>query len=120
MTATYDLTVRRVRSIGVPNPTIIAPAEELDISTVDDFRADLERALDGGETDVVVDLSEVDFIDSTGLSAILHAESRLRREGRRLAIVAPRGTAAAVLFTLSGLRSQLSIYDSTRAALQHP
>ncbi len=104
----------------VANPLIIAPAEELDISTVDDFRADLARALEDGAAAVVVDLSDVDFIDSTGLSAILQAESKLRREGRQLAIVAPRGTAAAVLLTLSGLRSSLAIYDSTTAALRQP
>ncbi len=102
----------------VAGPMIIAPDEELDITTVDDFRADLQRVLENGTEDLVVDLSEVGFIDSTGLSAILHFESKLRRDGRRLAIVAPRGTAAAMLFTLSGLRTQLAIYDSTGAALR--
>ena len=99
-------------------PVIIAPAEELDIATVDAFRAELARVLDDGAEGVVIDLSEVGFIDSTGLSAILHFEAKLRRDGGRLAIVAPRGTAAAMLFTLSGLRSRLSIYDSTRSALR--
>ncbi|MDA0173613.1 STAS domain-containing protein [Solirubrobacter taibaiensis] len=99
-------------------PTIIAPDEELDISTVDTFRAELQRAIENSTHGLVVDLSEVGFIDSTGLSAILHANSKLERDGRRLAIVAPRGTAAAMLFTLSGLRSELHIYDSTRSALR--
>ncbi len=102
----------------VAGPLIIAPAEELDISTVDAFRAELARVLEDGADGVVIDLSDVGFIDSTGLSAILHFESKLRRDGRRLAIVAPRGTAAAMLFTLSGLRTQLAIYDSTRSALR--
>jgi anti-sigma B factor antagonist len=117
----------RTRATGVRSntrvagPLIIAPDEELDITTVDAFRADLTHAFENGGGDVVIDLSDVGFIDSTGLSAILHVESKLRRDGRRLAIVAPRGTAAAMLFTLSGLRSQLAIYDSTRAALRaHP
>ena len=102
----------------MPGPVIIAPAEELDIATVDEFRDELGRVLEDGADGVVIDLSEVGFIDSTGLSAILHFEAKLRRDGRRLAIVAPRGTAAAMLFTLSGLRSRLSIFDSTRAALR--
>jgi anti-sigma B factor antagonist len=111
------------RALGTSNPrvtepTIIAPDEELDISTVDAFRAELQSAIENSTHGLVVDLSEVGFIDSTGLSAILHANSRLKRDGRRLAIVAPRGTAAAMLFTLSGLRSELAIYDSTRAAVR--
>jgi anti-sigma B factor antagonist len=122
MTGESRTRVARVRSkTRVAGPLIIAPDEELDITTVDAFRADLTDAFENGGGDVVVDLSDVGFIDSTGLSAILHVESKLRRDGRRLAIVAPRGTAAAMLFTLSGLRSQLAIYDSTRAALRdHP
>ena len=102
----------------VTEPTIIAPDEELDIATVDAFRAELQRAIEDGANGLVIDLSEVGFIDSTGLSAILHANSQLKRDGRRLAVVAPRGTAAAMLFTLSGLRSELAIYDSTRSALR--
>ena len=99
-------------------PTIIAPDEELDIATVDAFRAELQRAIEDSANGLVIDLSEVGFIDSTGLSAILHVNSQLKRDGRRLAIVAPRGTAAAMLFTLSGLRSELAIYDSTRSAMR--
>ena len=119
VTARLDRHAPWVRSNPrVTEPTIIAPDEELDISTVDTFRAELQRAIENSTHGLVVDLSEVGFIDSTGLSAILHANSKLKRDGRRLAIVAPRGTAAAMLFTLSGLRSELAIYDSTRAAVR--
>ena len=99
-------------------PSIISPPHELDVATVDAFREQLTAAMQANGARLVIDLSEVGFIDSTALAAILDVNERLRREQRRLAIVAPRGTAAAVLLTLSGLRSALAVYDSRSTALR--
>lgn len=99
-------------------PSIISPPAELDVATVDTFRDQLTDALQANGDRLVIDLSEVGFIDSTALAAIIEVNEQLRRERRRLAIVAPRGTAAAVLLTLSGLRSALAVYDSRSAALR--
>lgn len=99
-------------------PSIISPPAELDVATVDAFRDQLSAAMQANGERLVIDLSEVGFIDSTALAAILEVNERLRREQRRLAIVAPRGTAAAVLLTLSGLRSALAVYDSRGTALR--
>lgn len=103
---------------AVHEPTIISPPAELDVATVDAFRDSLGDAVRCNGSRVVIDLSEVGFIDSTALAAIIQANHELRREQRELAIVAPRGTAAAVLLTLSGLRSALAVYDSRSAALR--
>jgi anti-sigma B factor antagonist len=100
----------------VHDPTIIAPPAELDVATVDAFREQLDAAMQSDGERIVIDLSDVGFIDSTALAAILEINERLRREQRRLAIVAPRGTAAAVLLTLSGLRHALAVYDSRGSA----
>jgi anti-sigma B factor antagonist len=104
----------------VTQPIVIAPAGELDLASVDDFRAAVDEGLERAEGDVIVDLSDVAFIDSSGLGVILHAGEQLRRQQRDLAVVAPRGTAAAVLLTLAGLRRRLTIFDSRSAALRPP
>ena len=65
---------------------------------------------------VIVDLSAVDFIDSSGLRPILELHEELVREQRSLAIVAPRGTRAAELLTLTGLRRRLRVFESRREA----
>jgi anti-anti-sigma factor len=70
----------------------------------------------GAADGLIVDLSDVAFIDSSGLAVILEVDEQLRREQRRLAVVAPRGTAAAVLLTLAGLRRRLNVFDSRAAA----
>jgi len=64
-----------------------------------------------------VDLSCVSFIDSSGLGALVELHNRLRRDRRQLAVVAPAGTAAALLLNLAGLQSRMSIFATREAAL---
>ena len=100
-----------------PNASIIAPQGELDIATLDDFRRALSEAASRPADSLVVDLSEVSFIDSSGLGAMIEVHDRLRRHRRPLAVVAPRGTAAAVALGLTGLRARLPIFETRDAAL---
>jgi anti-anti-sigma factor len=58
---------------------------------------------------LIVDLSRVTFVDSSGFGAILEAHQRLQRQGRDVKVVAPAGSAAAVLIDLAGLRSSLVV-----------
>jgi anti-anti-sigma factor len=100
----------------VSEPILIAPEGELDIAQMGAFRSELTRA--GSQpAGIVVDLSAVSFIDSSGLSALVDLYNRLRRDNRRLAVVAPAGTAAAVLLNLAGLQAQMPIYGTRDAAL---
>lgn len=100
-----------------PQPTIVAPTGDLDIATARDFRTDLFATAESSEGMVVVDLSGVDFIDSTGLGAVIEAHERLRVEHRVLAVVAPAGSSASLILNLSGLNEGLSIYESREQAL---
>ncbi len=50
---------------------------ELDHATAPELRGPLEGALEDGTRSVLIDLSECSFIDSTGLSVIVHAHARL-------------------------------------------
>ena len=101
----------------MPETTVIAPEGELDIAHVADFRAVLLDAADGDATRLVVDLSNVTFIDSSGLGALVEMHNRLRRDKRQLVVVAPRGTAVTVAIELTGLRTRLPTFDTRRAAL---
>lgn len=99
-------------------PTVIAPEGELDIATVSDFRRAVADAVVEAPGGLVVDLSEVSFIDSSGLGAVVEAHHRLRRQRRPLAVVAPQGTAAAVLLDLSGFDRAIPVFESRDAALE--
>ncbi len=97
-------------------PLVIAPEGELDVYAARELAPQLNEATGAGHPQVVVDLSRVTFIDSSGLGAILQAHQRLRRQGRDVKVVAPNGSAAAVMIDLAGLRSTLAICGSLQAA----
>jgi len=98
-------------------PTLIASEGEIDAASVEAFRRALSEAARGGADRLVIDLTEVSFIDSSGLAALLDVHNRLRRDRRELVVVAPSGSAAAVLLELTGLRGSLSIFETRAGAL---
>jgi anti-anti-sigma factor len=99
---------------------VIAPEGELDVARISDFRVELSEAAGRQPTQsVLVDLSSVSFIDSSALGALTEFERHLRREKRRLAVVAPEGTAVAVTLTLTGLRGRLPAFETRKAALEN-
>lgn len=101
------------------DPIVIAPEGELDIARLGEFRAALYDAAGQAKQLLVVDLSHVESIDSSGLGALVELDHRLRREKRQLAVVAPGGTAGALLLNLSGLRDRLPTYETRQAATEH-
>jgi anti-sigma B factor antagonist len=90
--------------------TFVALVGELDIATAPRFEeglAEVERDTPGT---LVLDLRRVEFIDSTGLRAVIAADERARSAGRRLVIV--RGPAAVErVFSVTQLDQRLEIID---------
>jgi anti-sigma B factor antagonist len=66
---------------------------ELDLASVERFQEAVSYAIDGGRPDLVVDLREVTFCDSSGLAAMLAAR-------QRVGCLMLRGTSPAVQRTL--------------------
>ena len=97
--------------------TVIASEGEIDVSSVGEVRSALAEAARAGADRLVIDLSAVSFIDSSRLGALLDVHNRLRREKRELVVVAPSGSAAAVLMELAGLRGRLSIFETRDSAI---
>jgi anti-sigma B factor antagonist len=61
--------------------------DELDIGAVAQVRPALRAAVARGDDDLVVDCSELVFIDSTGVALLLEADRALRADGRQLTLV---------------------------------
>lgn len=91
-----------------PRPVVVVRGE-IDVKTA----PALESMLDGHrEGDVVVDLSAVEFIDSTGLRALTKARSRLDESGAVLYVLAPEGGAVRRTMRLAGLATDFAIVGS--------
>jgi anti-sigma B factor antagonist len=75
---------------------------EIDVLTVDQLRIALAEALALHPHDLVVDLSELTFIDSTGLGALIAGFQRARNAGVRFRLAHPTPAVRQIL-VLSGL-----------------
>lgn len=62
---------------------------ELDMSGVDRARSAIEQAEASTAGFIVLDLSQLEFIDSTGLEVMLRAARRAHEDGRRLIVQKP-------------------------------
>src|SRR5256714_14856375 len=76
----------------------------------------LRRATLAGEGNVVLDMSETNFIDSAGISALLNGLRRLTRQRRKLIVVCPPGPPRRV-FETPGLVGTVELLNSRRQAL---
>lgn len=94
--------------------TVIDVAGELDLHTAGDLDAALKQAQ--GAQALVVDLSKVDFMDSTGLSVIVSAIAAAREHGGTIGVVTASDKITKV-FTLTGVDQQVAMYGSREQAL---
>ncbi len=94
--------------------SVLRAAGELDLGTAPGFGQALRGVIERGR-DVVVDLSDVTFIDSTGLSAVLEGVHTARQAGTRAAVVATDDRVVR-LFALTGADTVVPVTDSVRAA----
>jgi anti-sigma B factor antagonist len=95
---------------------VIAVAGEIHVSTAPEFSTSLNDAIGQGKTSVVLDLGDVSFIDSTGLSVLLNGLRRVTRRGGRMAIVCTNPTVLR-LFEITRLDTTFEIVDSREAAV---
>jgi anti-sigma B factor antagonist len=89
---------------------------ELDVASALGLAGPLTEIATDGDTHVVLDLTELSFMDSTGMSVLLNARRRLTRQGRHLLVVCPAGPVMR-LFELTSLVDTLRVHPSKDAAL---
>ena len=90
---------------------------ELDLATAPRLCVKLDSARAQRVRRLVVDLTGVDFCDSTGLRALMGASRELRHEGGRLAIAVLPDGAVARLFDVTGIREAMPVLDTQQDAL---
>jgi anti-sigma B factor antagonist len=96
--------------------TVVTVTGEVDLMTAPKLAAALEDARAAGARLVVVDLSGVDFLDSSGLGVLVTAHRDLTDGQGTLHLVRPRPSIDKVL-TLTRLTEVIDTFDSLDAAL---
>jgi anti-anti-sigma factor len=103
-----------VRSEG--RVALVAVSGELDLASGPELEKVLERRWDPSTELLVIDLREVEFMDSTGLSIIVKAHQRFTDAGRELALV--KGTSQVQrLLDLTGVANRLPVVDNPEELL---
>jgi anti-anti-sigma factor len=88
----------------------IRPLGELDLATADELQHELERAEASNAQSIVLDLSGLTFMDSTGVQLLLRAHARSRADANRLMLL--RGPAAVQrVLELTGVAALLPFSD---------
>jgi anti-anti-sigma factor len=106
-----------IRRVDHPLGVVLTLGGELDLATAAVLEERLARAVRDGAATVVINLSRLRFIDSSGLQALVRAERQLRASSGQLALV--RGPRAVHrVFELTSLDSHFELCDSPSAALR--
>ncbi|MFB9963775.1 STAS domain-containing protein [Sinosporangium siamense] len=90
---------------------VMAIAGEIDLYTAPRLQSEFTRLLQEGPTRVVIDMSAVDFCDSTGMNVLLSALKRLKERGGALEVAAPRPAVRKIL-QVTGLDSVFTVHDA--------
>lgn len=104
----------RVEVVEEGSSAVLALFGELDVGSSPELEAELARAADHGL--VIVDLRELEFIDSTGLGVLVKAHQQAQEAGRRFALVRGAGQVQRLL-GLTGLSDQLPVAETREELL---
>ncbi|MYK73518.1 MAG: STAS domain-containing protein [Acidimicrobiaceae bacterium] len=95
--------------------TVLSVGGELDVVGAPELRQAVVKEVADGARGLLIDLSELDFVDSFGMGAIVGALKRMRQRGGELALVCPSRRIRRV-FELCDLDRIIAFHDSIDSA----
>jgi len=94
---------------------------ELDMNTAPELEDSLAKVVTGDGARVVIDLTECDFIDSTGIALIVRFWQQLDNagegSGRGQLVLCCNNTQVMRLLRITGVESSISVHEEREAAL---
>jgi anti-sigma B factor antagonist len=104
------VTILDVETRETDSATHVVLRGELDLSTVERVEDELRRVEAEAAGTIVLDLSGLTFLDSTGLRTVVTADQRAREAGKRLVVRKGPDTVHRV-FTITRLEERLEMVD---------
>ena len=96
--------------------SVLTVRGEIDVYTAPRLRQTIVDLVEAGARDIVVDMEQVDFLDSTGLGVLVEGLKRVRSRQGDLALVATQDKILKI-FDITGLSKAFQIHDSVAGAL---
>lgn len=91
--------------------TVVAVTGELDVHSADQLERELSELISSGRAEIVVDLRELGFLDSTGLGVMVKGLKWAKEAGGGLRVVADDDKIVKV-FTITGLDGAMGLVPS--------
>lgn len=95
---------------------VVTVGGELDLANAGELDCELEQLVEAGADQVIVDLLDVPFLESTALGVLLRHTRALRTNGRELTLVSDDVRVARVI-EIAGLTSRLRLSKTLREAI---
>lgn len=90
----------------------------LDLHTAQDFKEQVKKQLSKKINNIVLDLEIIDFIDSSGIGAILSLYKKIENKGGKIVIINMSPTLKRI-FEVSGILKIIEAYTSRQQALEN-
>src|SRR6266536_3611486 len=95
--------------------SVLSLRGEIDVYTAPQLRQRIVDLVDGGATNIVVDMTNVEFLDSTGLGVLVEGLKRVKSNDGTLAIVATQDKILKI-FDITGLNKAFPIHGTVQDA----
>lgn len=96
--------------------SVVSARGEVDVFTAPDLDTELDALIAAGGARLVVDLSDVAFLDSTGLGVLVKALKHAREAGGWLHLVVTSDRIRKI-FEITGLDASIPIFDTAQDAI---
>ena len=106
-----DISVQSLKRVD-----LITLSGRVDSSTAPDLEETLEDRIDKGRYNLVLDLSDVNYLSSAGLRALVSALRTCKKKGGDVRIANPSERVSEVM-SLAGLDSLFTMYDDVTVAV---
>jgi anti-anti-sigma factor len=93
----------------------VSLAGEIDIAVAEQLRVAIDDGIRESSGAYVVDVTDIEFLDSSGVGVFVRARALLGREERDLVVICPPGPAHRI-FEVAGILDLLSPFESRDAA----
>lgn len=94
---------------------VVLPSGQLDMQTAPVLRAAIDDLIRGGDRRIVVDLGNLTFCDSIGLSTLVVAHRSCAEDGGYLRLARPTPFMLNLL-TVVGIRDAVQVFETVEAA----
>jgi anti-sigma B factor antagonist len=102
-----------------PPPNIFSPEGAIDLHVSPEMRASLRAIIDEKPKRLVVDLSRVPYVDSSGLAVLIGAMQSLEHEGGTFLLAGAQETVQVILES-ARLDKYFRLFPNVEAALAAP